>query len=170
MISSGRSARFMSFLRTVMVSAATLLFFTTLLGGQGTPPKPVEDVVSVATQDALTRTLADRVHRAWAFWKKGDAAAFAALTTEDYRSVLATGSLHFYRPTTQEFAAFPISQYTISQLQAIPIGHDGALVTYVGLVTFQNAGPGKFVFGEVWVKNGEQWKCQYAQATAMLIP
>jgi hypothetical protein len=170
MIWSSRHALFIALLRTVMVSAATLLFFTTLLGGQGTPPKPVEDVVSVATQDALTKTIADRVHRTWAAWKKGDAAAFAALTTEDYRQVLATGTLHFYRPTTQEFAALPIAQYTVSQLQALPIGHDGALVTYVGLINFQNAGPGKFVFGEVWAKQGDDWKCRYSQATAMLIP
>ena len=160
--------------RTAMRHAALLCFTTLLAGplaGQDQPlPKPVEDVVSVATQEALTKTIADRVHRAWAAWKKGDAAAFAALTTEDYRSVLATGTLHFYRPTSQEFAAFPITQYIVSQMQALPIGRDGALVTYVGLITFQNGGPAKFAFGEVWVKQGDEWKCQYSQATVMLTP
>jgi len=182
MISPNRIAPFVSFLRKPLrkgqglrtVSAAALLCFTTLLAGpliaQDQPPKPVEDIVAVATQDALTKTIADRVRQSWAAWKKGDAAAFDALTTEDYREVAATGTLHFYRFTSQELAAFPITQFTISQLQALPIGHDGALVTYVGLITFKNGGPGKFAFGEVWIKQGDEWKCQYSQATAMFVP
>lgn len=55
--------------------------------------------------------MAGRVRQAWAAWKKGDAAAYAALTTEDYREVAATGTLHFYRFTSQELAAFPITQF-----------------------------------------------------------
>jgi hypothetical protein len=160
--------------KTAFVRACALLAFTTLLAGpspaQNPSSRPVQDVVATATQDALTKTLAVRVRETWMAWKKGDAAAFAALTTDDYREVLATGTLHFYRFTSQEFAAFPISQFTISQLQAVPIGTGGALVTYVGLITFTNAGPGKFAFGEVWVKQGDEWRCQYSQATAMVVP
>ena len=170
MISLNRDALFVSFLRMLIVIGAVLLWFSTLIAGQNQAPKPDEDVVAVATQDALTKTLAGRVRQTWAAWKKGDAAAFGALTTEDYREVAATGTLHFYRFTARELAAFPITQFTVSQLQALPIGREGALVTYVGLITFQNGGPAKFVFGEVWVKQGEVWKCQYSQATAMLIP
>lgn len=170
MIRSDRSDRLISLLRTVIVIAVILLPFCTPLAGQDQTPKPVEDIVATATQDALTKTLAARVRQAWAAWKKSDAAAFGALTTDDYREVAATGTLHFYRFTSQELAAFPITQFTISQLQALPIGHEGALVTYVGLITFQNGGPLKFAFGEVWVKQGDVWKCQYSQATTMLIP
>jgi hypothetical protein len=149
-----------------MVSAAILLFFTTLLAGQQEPKKEYDDVVSVMTQDALTKTLADRAHRAWAAFKKGDAVAFSAITTEDYRAVTANGALHFYRPTAQEMAAVPINQYIVSQFQALPIGHDGALATYVAQVLFQNSDtPLKIAFGEVWVKEGDEWKCKYSQAT-----
>jgi len=161
-------------LRTASRSAFTVLIIGTLMGqpvaAQDQPPKTVEDVVSVTTRDALTEAIAGRVRQVWAAWKKGDAAAYAALTTDDYREVLATGTLHFYRFTSQELAAFPITQFTISQLQAVPIGQEGALVTYVGLITFQNSGPGKFAFGEVWVRQGSEWKCQYSQATTMLVP
>ncbi|MGO8932712.1 MAG: nuclear transport factor 2 family protein [Terracidiphilus sp.] len=154
--------------------AAAILFINILLAGplaaQDQPPKPVEDIVAVAAQDALTKTIADRVRQSWGAWKKGDAAAFDALTTDDYREVAATGTLHFYRFTSQELAALPISQFTISQLQALPIGQDGALVTYVGLITFQNGGPLKFAFGEVWVREGDEWKCKYSQATTMFVP
>jgi hypothetical protein len=160
--------------RASFAGASVLLLLTTLpvarLPAQDEAPKPVEDVVSATTRDALTEAIAGRVRGVWAAWKKGDAGAYAALTTDDYREVLATGTLHFYHFTSQELAAFPISQFTISQLQAVPIGQDGALVTYVGLITFQNSGPGKFAFGEVWVRQGGEWKCQYSQATTMLVP
>lgn len=146
--------------------AAIFLFSGTLLRAQDEPPKPVEDVFSVATQDALTKTIADRGHRAWAAFKKQDAAAFAALTTDDYRAVLANGAMHFYRPTAQELAAVNLTQYIVSQFQALPIGRDGALVTYVALISTGGSGPLKLAYGEVWVKQGEEWKCQYSQATA----
>jgi hypothetical protein len=174
MSSTFRTAPFALSLRSALACASTVFLFAALLASplaaQDQPPKPVEDIVSVTTQDPLTKTLADRVREVWASWKKGDSAAFAALTTDDYREVAATGTLHYYRFTSQEFAAFPITQFTISQLQALPIGQEGALVTYVGLITFQNGGPLKFAFGEVWVKQGDGWKCQYSQATTMLIP
>jgi hypothetical protein len=178
MISTTRTAPFALLsekaLRAAPACVAALVIFSALpaapLAAQDQPPKPIEDIVAVATQDALTKTIADRVRQSWAAWKRGDAAAFAALTTDDYREVAATGTLHFYRFTSQELAALPITQFTISQLQARPIGQGGALVTYVGLITFQNGGPGKFAFGEIWVKQGDEWKCQYSQATAMLIP
>jgi hypothetical protein len=178
MLATGRVAPFASFVRRSQragaVCASAILFFNIFmaspLAAQDQSPKPVEDVVAVGSQDALTKTIADRVRQTWAAWKKGDAAAFAALTTDDYRELAATGTQHFYRFTSQEFAAFPITQFTISQLQAMPIGQEGALVTYVGLITFQNGGPIKFAFGEVWVKEGDLWKCKYSQATTMLVP
>jgi hypothetical protein len=178
MLSFNRTAPLVLSLRrpvkTALVCAAVILFFNALAAGplsaQAPSPAPVQDIVSAATQDPLTRTIAGRVRQSWAAWKRGDAAGFEAVTTDDYRNVLATGTLHFYRFTSQEFAAFPITQFTISQLQAVPIGSEGALVTYVGLITFQNGGPAKFAFGEVWVKQGDVWKCQYSQATTMLVP
>jgi hypothetical protein len=159
-------AQFASFLRTVIASAVTLLFFTTLLGGQRPPRRQYDDVVSSVTQDALTRTIADRIHQAWAAVKKRDAVAYNAMLTEDFRGIPATGVPHFYRPTAQGIASLSIDQYVVSQLQALPIGHEGALATYILQILFQNADtPVKVAVGEVWVKHGDEWKCQYSQAT-----
>ena len=172
MVSSQRIALIASYLsrprRTAVPGATMLLVMTTLLAGrlaaQDQPPKPPEDVFSVATQDALTKTIAERERQSWTAFKKNDASAFAALTTEDYRAVWANGALHFYRPTAQEMAAINVTQYVISQFHAVPIGHDGALVTYVGQVVFQG-NYAKVAYSEVWVKPEEGWKCEYSQAT-----
>lgn len=118
----------------------------------------------MATQDALTKALAGRERQAWNAFKKDDAVAYAALTAEDYRAVIANGALHFYRLTTQEMTAINVTQYIISQFQALPIGRDGALVTYVAQLTF-NGNYVKLAYGEVWTKQGEEWKLQYSQAT-----
>jgi hypothetical protein len=152
---------------------AAYFFFTTLLttslAAQDQAPKPPQDVFTVATQDALTKTLAERGRQAWDAFKKDDSATFATFTTDDYRAVLANGSMHFYRFTAQEMAFVNITQYVISQFQALPIGHDGALVTYIGLFSLQNGSTYlKVFYSEVWVKQGTEWKCQYSQGTLTL--
>ena len=79
MLASNRTAPFASFLRRLpragLLCASAVLFNTVVadpLAAQDQPP-PVQDIVAVAAQDALTKTMADRVRQAWAAWKKGDA-------------------------------------------------------------------------------------------------
>jgi len=132
---------------------------------QSTPPD-TGDVVSTATQDPLTKVIAERLRARMTAFKKSDAVTFGTFLTEDYRSVDVLGLLHGYKPTSQEFAAFPIATFIASQVLALPIGQDGALVTFTLQLTQPNQGPVKLSVGEVWVKQAGLWKCQYSQATA----
>jgi ketosteroid isomerase-like protein len=78
--------------------------------------------------------------------------------------------LHPRKPTAQEVAAAPIDRYSLTQLQAVPIGHDGALATYIAVVVIGSGGSPvtvKFAVGEVWVKQAGEWKCRYDQATIL---
>jgi hypothetical protein len=55
-------------------------------------------------------------------------------------------------------------------LQAVPIGHDGALAAYTVTVVIGNGGSPvtvKFAVGEVWVKQTGEWKCPHDQATIL---
>ncbi len=148
-----------------LIYTVALLFLVNFATAQEPPPKPSEDVVSTATQDALTKTIAGRLREQLTAFKKGDAATYNTYLTEDYRSITAIGTLHFYRPTSQEFASFPIDQFIVSQLQAVPIGQEGALVTYILQLIPLNTSALKLAVGEVWVKQNGVWKCQYSQAT-----
>jgi|GEM_PF-4793990 hypothetical protein len=124
------------------------------------------DVVSTATQDPLTKIIAERLRSRMNAFKKSDAVTYSTFLTEDFRSIDIFGLLHGYKPTPQEFASFPVSQYIASQVLAVPIGQEGALVTYTLTLTQLNQGPIKLTVGEVWVKQGGLWKCQYSQTTA----
>jgi hypothetical protein len=67
------------------------------------------------------------------------------------------------KPTAEDCRA-PIDRYSLTQLQAVPIGHD-----------LRGGGGGrwripvtvKFAVGEVWAKAVGEWKCRYYQATIL---
>jgi hypothetical protein len=129
-------------------------------------PQDSEDVVSTATQDdPLTKVIAERLRSRLIAFKKVDAAAYGTFLTDNFRSVDPVGLLHAYKPTSQEFASFPITQFIASQVLAVPIGQDGALVTYTLQLIQANAGPVKLTIGEVWVKQAGSWKSEYSQST-----
>jgi hypothetical protein len=135
---------------------------------QPTPPPATGDVVSTATQDSLTKIIAERLRGRMNAFKRADAVTFGTFLTENYRSIDIFGLLHGYKPTPQEFAAFPVAQYIASQVLAVPIGQDGALVTFTLQLTQPNQAPIKLTVGEVWVKQAGSWKCEYSQATATI--
>ena len=99
------------------------------------------------------------------FFCAADAAAYGTFLTDNFRSVDPVGLLHAYKPTSQEFASFPITQFIASQVLAVPIGQDGALVTYTLQLIQANAGPVKLTIGEVWVKQAGSRKSEYSQST-----
>jgi hypothetical protein len=79
-------------------------------------------------------------------------------------SIPTAGALHPRKPTAQEIAAALIDQYSLTQLQAVPIGHDGALATCITEVVVSSGGSPvtiKFAVGEVWAKQAGEWKCRY---------
>jgi hypothetical protein len=89
------------------------------------------DEIYLRTKDTLTQTIAQRIENLWAAYKRGDAVAHNAILSDGYRAVRPDGTLHPRKPTAQEIAAALIDQYSLTQLQAVPIGHDGALATCI---------------------------------------
>jgi hypothetical protein len=85
------------------------------------------DEIHLRTKDTLTQTIAHRIENLWAAYERGDAVAHNAILSDDYRAIRPDGTLHPRKPTAQEIAPALIDQYSLTQLQAVPIGHDGAL-------------------------------------------
>jgi ketosteroid isomerase-like protein len=116
----------------------------------------------------LTQTISPLIHRIWDAYRKGDAAAHSALLADDYTAVHPDGSVHLRKPTAQEIRSAPIGAYILSDLRVVPTGSDAALANYLATVEIPDAPKlGKFVVGEVWVKQGGEWKCRYYQATPL---
>lgn len=128
------------------------------------------DRIEIAADDALTRTLARRVHVLWDAYRSVNAERLNAVLADDYISVHPDGTVHPHKATLQEIAAAAIDDYRITRLKAFPIGERAALVTYtaeIGVGSHISPTKIRFAVGEVWMKYVEDWKCRYYQATML---
>jgi hypothetical protein len=118
----------------------------------------------VKRRDALTEALAGKVRGIWDAYQAEDAKLHAGFMSADFSAVHPDGSFHTRPPTAKEIAAARISRYRLTEMEAWPVGADTALLRYLAEV---EAGGAKyhFVVGEVWVKQGSEWKCRYYQPT-----
>ena len=86
--------------------------------------------IHLGKNDDLTRTLAERLERLWNTYLAGDAQAHRETLSEDYRAAYPDGSIHTGKPTAQEMAAAAIEDYWLRELQAWPVGAEGAIAAY----------------------------------------
>ena len=126
--------------------------------------------VHLLSQNDLTRAIAERLTEIWDAYVRVDEESHNKYLTEDYRAIHPDGSVHIGRPSAAEMAVEPIEDYWIADLQAWPVGDDGAIVSYTAEVevrTETTSGRFQFIVGEVWVRRDNQWKCRYYHATML---
>jgi murein tripeptide amidase MpaA len=126
--------------------------------------------VHLLSQNDLTRAIAERLTEVWDAYVRVDEESHSKYLTEDYRAVHPDGRVHIGRPSAGEMAAEPIEDYWIADLQAWPVGDDGAIVSYTAEVevrTETTSGRFQFIVGEVWIRRDGQWKCRYYHATML---
>ena len=126
--------------------------------------------ILLGTDDVLTETLADRVKMLWDARRSVDAARLNSLLTDDYTAVHPDGRVLSHKPTEQEIASEEMDRYHLTRLQAVPVGPESALVTYiaeVGIASHIAPATVRFAVGEVWIKKFRDWKCRYSQATVL---
>ena len=106
----------------------------------------------------MTQAISARLVAQWEAWKNQDAASNDAIIADDFNSFSPDGSRGTGRPTAQQMAEQPITGYKLSQLRVVPVGADGALVTYFADVqTPGDYGNFQMAVGEVWAKLDGQW-------------
>jgi hypothetical protein len=66
--------------------------------------------------------------------------------------------LHPRKPTEQEIAAGPLAHYSLTRLQAVPIGPVDAFVTYAAEVVGTGASPVtvQYAVCELWEKSADE--------------
>ena len=124
--------------------------------------------VHATAQNELTRTLAERLRELWDAYLRIDETAHSAILAKEYRAVHPDGSVHIGKPSAKEIAAAPIEDYWLRELQAWSAGEEAAIATYTAEVEVRSglsAKRFKFEVGEVWLREGGQWKCRYYHAT-----
>jgi len=126
--------------------------------------------VHVAKENDLTRTMADCHRQMWDAYMVVDEERHSVMMTDDFRAVHPDGTVHLGKPTAAEIAATPIEDYWLRDMEAWPVGGEGAIVTYTAEVEVRNgltAQRHQFAVGEVWMKHSSQWKCRYYHATML---
>jgi hypothetical protein len=125
---------------------------------------------SLAVDDVLTQTLAGRVQKVWEAFRRVDVKALDVVLDDDYSAVHPDGTVTSGKPSEQELASAEVDRYHLSSLRAVPIGPEGALVTYiaeVGIASHLSPATVRLAVGEVWLKPFRDWKCRYYQATVL---
>ena len=120
--------------------------------------------------DPLASALVERLQKIWDAYLLADEKTHSAFLADDYRAVHPDGTVHVGKPSAEEIAAEPIEDYWLRDLEAWPVGEEGAIATYTAEVEVRNglsARRFQFAVGEVWMKRGGQWKCRYYHATML---
>jgi hypothetical protein len=122
-----------------------------------------------AAKPSASPQLELRVRKLWEAFKNKDKAALSAML--DDRFSLFEEGLSAIGDKKSEVNAvddFELLSYTLSDFTVKPIAPNAALVTYTAQYEGKSGGEvskGKSVFGEVWIRGGNEWKDFYMQET-----
>jgi hypothetical protein len=146
---------------TVLVLANAVLLLLGIAAAQE------KTVAATPTPDASV--LEAKTRKSWEDFKTKNKAAFAADLAEGFQEVEDDGDgPRDQKAEIAEIDQFDMAQYTLHDFHVKPIGSAGALVTYAGEYSGTFAGEAvhqKAVYGEVWIKQGKDWKVLYVQET-----
>jgi len=106
----------------------------------------------------MTEAIRARLTAQWDGWKNQDPAPNDSIIADDFQSYWPDGSRHTGRPTRQQMAEQPIAGYKLSEFRAVPVGADGALVTYFADIKTPDNVEHHMAVGEAWVKRNGQWQ------------
>ena len=103
--------------------------------------------------------------------KKDDGAIFKSMLAEDFSLVSIDGQLHQRQDAADELGDSGLVELTPYDIKVVALGDDAAIVTYDAILRKapeedQGPPPRYQHFSSAWVKQGDQWKLKFQQATA----
>lgn len=112
-----------------------------------------------------------RVHKLWESFKNKDKAALSAILDDRFR-LFEEGltSIGDKKAEVNAVDEFDLQNYTLSDFTVKTISPNAVLVTYTAQYEGKSGGEvskSKSVFGEVWIRAGNEWKAFYMQETYM---
>lgn len=142
------------------------LLWMSFAGAAASQEKP-----QTAKPQAASPQLELRVHKLWESFKNKDKAALSAILDDRFRlfeeGLSAIGDKKAEVNAVDDFA---LLNYTLSDFTVKSISPNAALVTYTAQYEGKSGGEvskSKSVFGEVWIRAGNEWKAFYMQETYM---
>ena len=145
----------------VLVAVVLLLSFVSAATAQ--------EKQQAAKPGTMPPQLEARERKLWEAFKNKDKATLSGLLDGEFRQ-FEEGLSTFGDKKTEVNAVdeFELISYTLSDFTVKSIGPNAALVTYIAQYEGKSGGEmskGKSVFGEVWIRAGNEWKDLYMQET-----
>lgn len=118
---------------------------------------------------AEEKVLEVKIRKAWEDYKKRDKQAFAAIVADGFGEVTNDSDGIFGKDVElAEMDRFNLTHYELKDFKFRPVGSSGVLVTYNAEYsgTYENSPMQmKTVYGEVWLRAGNDWKLLWVQET-----
>jgi hypothetical protein len=147
-------------MKRALVAVALLLSMASAATAQEKQP---------AKSGTVPAQLEARERKLWEAFKNKDKATLSALLDGGFRQF--EEGLSAFGDKKAEVNAvdeFELLTYTLSDFTVKSIGPNAALVTYIAQYEGKSGGEiskGHSVFGEVWIRDGNEWKDLYMQET-----
>lgn len=147
--------------RTMIVVAVLLLSFAGTAAAQ--EKQPAAEPASTSPQ------LEARVRKLWESFKNKDKAALSAILDDRFRQFEeGLSAIGDKKSEVNSVDDFELLNYTLSDFTIKPIAPNAALITYTAQYEGKSGAEvskSKSVFGEVWIRAGNEWKAFYMQET-----
>ena len=145
-------------MKIILIAAACLLTFATAAA---------QDKLPVANSSQAT--LEAHVQELWAAFKAKDKAALSATLSDNFREFEEDTSAFGDKKTEVGMVDdFDLVSYSLKDFTVSSLGPNTALVTYVAHYESKSGGQtakADSVFGEVWIREANNWKALYIQET-----
>jgi hypothetical protein len=147
--------------RTLVVVAALLLSFAATAAAQQKP--------QAIKSGSVPREIEAQVRKLWEAFKNKDKATLSGLLDDGFRQ-FEEGLTTFGDKKTEVNSVdeFELLSYTLSDFTVKSTAPNTVLVTYIAQYEGKTGGEvskAKSVFGEVWIRSGNEWKALYMQET-----
>jgi len=89
--------------------------------------------------------------------------------TDDFISIGTDGKVHPKDEILGDFASTELAEYRPYNIQVVQLNDNAAIVTYdviVRMVHYDDETPRYQHVSSIWVKQGDQWRLKFQQATA----
>jgi len=117
----------------------------------------------------LEQTLIANTKAVPAAWKKKDAEFFKTTLTDDFLEVAVDGKVYGKNDVLEGVHIADVQEYSPYDVHVLPINDSAAIVTYdciVRMILGEEPVPRYQHITDVWVKQSEQWRLKFQQATA----
>jgi hypothetical protein len=118
----------------------------------------------------LEQTLIDQSEAVARAQKTKDLRSLGRLLTDDFERVGSEGGLHEKSDILDDTRDGNLEDYRLYDFKVLPVDENVAIVTYNAVIQMpeEDEGPAPRYqrFSDVWVKQGDQWRLRFQQATA----